>query len=172
MNKKERYSCSQALAHPWFSEILKDGARPKPLNENVLQSLDDYKGVSHLKKEALNVLVKMLPDDEIQHLRETFQALDQDKTGMITPDELEEAFRQVTGGEASPSSQQIKKIITQVDYKGNGKINYTDFLAATVSVKKVLTKQKLYALFKHFDTDDSEYITPANIREAFAVNGK
>ena len=44
----------------------------KPLDPNALQSLVDYKGVSQLKKEALNILVKMLNEEEIQHLRETF----------------------------------------------------------------------------------------------------
>lgn len=54
-----------------------------------------------------------------------------------------------------------------VDYRGNGKINYSEFLAATIQLPKVLTEEKLYALFKHFDTDDTEFITAENIREAF-----
>lgn len=62
----------------------------------------------------------------------------------------------------------IKSIMENVDYKGNGTINYTDFLSATVSVESVLTNEKLLALFKHFDTDNSDYITPDNIREAFS----
>jgi len=36
----------------------------------------------------------------------------------------------------------------------------------------VLTNEKLLALFKHFDTDNSDYITPDNIREAFSQNGR
>ena len=59
-----------------------------------------------------------------------------------------------------------------MDYKGNGKINYSEFLAATISVKSVLTYEKLYALFKHFDTDDSGFITPENLKESFAVGGR
>ena len=62
--------------------------------------------------------------------------------------------------------------MNNVDYQGNGKINYSEFLAATVSVRAVLTQEKLYALFKHFDTDNSDYITPENIAEAFYQNGK
>jgi len=53
----------------------------------------EYKGTSQLKKEALNVLVKMLNEKEISHLRQTFQEIDKDRTGMITPKELEEALR-------------------------------------------------------------------------------
>jgi len=55
-----------------------------------------------------------------------------------------------------------------IDYKGNSKLNYTEFIAATLSVKKVLTQEKLVALFKHFDVDDTDYITPENLKEAFS----
>ncbi len=66
----------------------------------------------------------------------------------------------------------IKTIMENVDYQGNGKINYTEFLAATIPVESVLTDKKLLALFKHFDTDNSDFITPDNIREAFSQNGR
>jgi calcium-dependent protein kinase len=55
---------------------------------------------------------------------------------------------------------------------GNGKINYSEFLAATVSIKSVLTNELLWGLFKHFDTDDSDFITSENIQEAMAKVGK
>lgn len=51
----------------------------------------------------------------------------------------------------------------EIDYQGNKKINYTEFLAATISVKKFLTEEKMLALFKQFDTDNSGKITIDNI---------
>jgi len=45
-------------------------------------------------------------------------------------------------------------------------------LAATISVRQVLTDEKLLALFKHFDSDDSGFITIENMKEAFNQNGK
>jgi len=59
-----------------------------------------------------------------------------------------------------------------IDYKGNNKLNYSEFIAATLQVKKVLTQEKLVSLFKHFDVDDTDYITPENLKEAFAQAGK
>jgi calcium-dependent protein kinase len=41
-----------------------------------------------------------------------------------------------------------------------------------VELKSVLTFDRLYALFRYFDTDSSGFITPENIREAFAKSGK
>ena len=84
---------------------------------------------------------------------------------MISYTELKQAFEK--NATNNMSSQRIKTIMVNVDYQGNGKINYSEFLAATVSVRSVLTNEKLFALFKHFDTDNSDYITPDNIREAF-----
>ncbi len=65
------------------------------------------------------------------------------------------------------SASEMSKIITNIDYAGNGLINYSEFLAATISIKSVLTYDKLWALFKHFDTDETGVITPENIKEAF-----
>lgn len=89
---------------------------------------------------------------------------------MISFAELKQAFEM--NATNSMSSQRIKSIMINVDYQGNGKINYSEFLAATVSIRSVLTNEKLYALFKHFDTDNSDFITPDNIREAFLQNGR
>ncbi len=55
--------------------------------------------------------------------------------------------------------EKIDEIIKEVSFYGNGRINYTEFLAATIKVKKVLNKARIWTLFKDFDTDDSGFIT-------------
>jgi Ca2+-binding EF-hand superfamily protein len=57
-----------------------------------LQKLVNYKGISALRKEAMNVLVKMLDAKHINDLRLAFHAIDKDETGMITVEELQEAL--------------------------------------------------------------------------------
>jgi calcium-dependent protein kinase len=61
---------------------------------------------------------------------------------------------------------ELDHIIQEVDYHGNNKINYTEFLAATITINKILTNERLLAMFKQFDTDNSGYITPEDIIEA------
>ena len=87
---------------------------------------------------------------------------------MISLVELQSAFAYNSHNQNELSAQRLQTIMKNVDYCGNGKINYSEFLAATVSMDAVLTDEKLHALFKHFDTDNSEYITPENIGEAFS----
>jgi hypothetical protein len=45
------------------------------------------------------------------------------------------------------SNVQLEKIIDEVDYFGNKKINYTEFLMATLDVKEILDSDKLVAIF-------------------------
>ena len=63
-------------------------------------------------------------------------------------------------------NKKIKDIIKSVDYFGNRKINYTEFLGATIDVKDFLDDRKLLALFNQFDTDNSGTITKDNITTA------
>ena len=111
----------------------------------------------------------MLDVQQIQSLKDAFQEIDKDQTGMISLIELQQALMDY-GENLNPI--EISQIITNLDYAGNGEINYTEFLVATIEIKSVLTYDRLWALFKYFDTDSSGYITPANMKEAFAKTGK
>ena len=51
--------------------------------------------------------------------------------------------------------EEIEKIISEVDYHGNGKISYSEFLTATIDIKSILSKEKLNAVFSQFDTSNS-----------------
>ena len=64
-------------------------------------------------------------------------------------------------------ADEIDEIIDNVQFSNENpemhKINYSQFLAATISVKKVLNDDMLLALFKHFDIDNSDFITRTDI---------
>lgn len=66
----------------------------------------------------------------------------------------------------------IDEIIEEVDYFGNKKINYTEFLVATLDIKSFLDDQKLQAVFNQFDTDSSGMITKDNIITAMEKIGQ
>ncbi len=43
---------------------------------------------------------------------------------------------------------EIQNIIEEIDYFGNGQINYSEFLSATISVQSILNHDRLVLLFK------------------------
>jgi len=58
-------------------------------------------------------------------------------------------------------------MISESDYAGNGQINYSEFLSATLDVKTFLNDTKLRSVFSLFDTDGSGTITEENLLYAF-----
>ena len=66
----------------------------------------------------------------------------------------------------------VEKIFKSLDGNGDGLINYSEFLAATVDRKKALTMQNLQFAFHHFDVDGSGYITEQDLTEVFHREGK
>jgi len=55
--------------------------------------LKSYKGESLFKRAAMNMLVKMASSKEVDELRQTFEAIDKDGTGMILEKELHDVIR-------------------------------------------------------------------------------
>ena len=54
----------------------------------------------------------------------------------------------------------------EVDVQGTGKINYSEFLAATLSYQEFACEEKIWMIFKRFDVDNTDFISKANIVEA------
>ena len=100
----------------------------------------------------MNMLVKMTDASKIEGLRDQFMKIDKDGTGLINANELREA---IMNSNMNIPKEQVDEIIDEVDYFGNQKINYTEFLVATIDVKSFLDDGKLHALFNQFDTDGS-----------------
>jgi calcium-dependent protein kinase len=97
-----------------------------------------------LKKAAMNLLVKMADYKDIEQLRNMFMKMDKDNTGDITANELKEALNEA---HIKIDDTELEKIVNEVDYHGDKMINYSEFLSATISVKKILTFEKLHAIF-------------------------
>ena len=88
---------------------------------------------------------------------------------MILASELAEVLKKK---QLSMSTKEISEMINEVDYHGNGKINYSEFLSATIDVRSFMTEQKMQAIFQQFDTDNSGKITKENIYFAMQKLGQ
>ena len=131
--------------------------------------MKNYRADIRLRKEAMTVIVRSLTYSDIEELNKAFDALDNDKNGYITSDELQLAMKQ----EGMDSQiEMIQEIIREADYVGNGKINYSEFIAASLTEKVYMNEEKLWQAFQFFDTDKSGFITAENLKEALAKVGK
>ena len=95
MNPHIRLTPDQALKDPWFVKFrhIERGSEEDKLDPAILLKLREYRGVSKLKKAALNILIKMVSQTkDVEVLRDSFTQLDQGQTGFITVTELKQAL--------------------------------------------------------------------------------
>jgi calcium-dependent protein kinase len=92
MKETKRPSGTRALQHPWFKKF-KNVQVQHDLNPNVMNKLRSFRGVSRLRLACLNMLVKMAEPKEIKELKEIFEKIDADDTGLISASELAQALK-------------------------------------------------------------------------------
>lgn len=86
VDTKKRFDGHQALKHNWFklhSEGKLAGKDQGKVDKEIIDRLKNFKGESLFKRAAMNMLVKMATDKEVEDLRKQFVAIDKDGTGMI-----------------------------------------------------------------------------------------
>ena len=88
----------------------------------------------------MNMLVQLIPQEEVKGLREQFEAIDEDGSGLI---DVEELFVILKKKDISFKDGGLEKIIEEMDYYGTKQINYSEFLSATINLGEFLTTYKL-----------------------------
>lgn len=182
VNPKKRLTCEQALHHPWFqktkiskNKITNENSHDNILtsfDKNILNSLTNRKSTNILKREILKVLVNRLNSQEILNLRQAFADLDKDHQGIINSEELLKVM-QIHG--FAQSENEIRTIIRNITGGTDDSslfLNYTDFITATMDLKKLFDKHRLWNLFKYFDVGNKDYITVEDLKDVMARGGK
>jgi len=192
VSPKKRPNPVVILKHPWFQSFKKEnisiheGPSLKPnemmmkgssgiiVDKNILTMLNSKKHLNKFKKEVLKVLINRLTHQDILNLKEAFKAIDTEKTGMITCQELMTVMNQ---NGFNQSEEEVKKIIKRINgeedsHNNHPIINYSDFLAATLDIKKYFNEQKLWNIFKYFDVSNNDYITVNDLKEIRKRTGR
>ena len=131
-------------------------------------------GISKLKRAALNLFIRDASNQsqlkgQVEQLRLQFERIDRDGSGLVGANELAQAMRELNIGVAEG---EIDQIIAEIGNIGDGRINYTEFLAATLTIREALSEEMLWRLFKKFDTDDTGNISQQNLLDTFRRLGQ
>lgn len=163
---RRRATAAEVLQHDWIKE--NGVASDNVIEPEVLKRMRGFAAMNKLKKEALKVIAGYLPADEIEGLKELFQSLDADRSGFITVQEMRDGLRKK--GSTIPA-EDLEAVMASADIDGDGKIDYKEFLAATIHQSKMAQEENLYKAFKHFDSDGSGYITRDELAEGLKSHG-
>lgn len=93
----------------------------------------EFRGRSALKRAVYNMLAKLSTAEDTQNLHKAFRAIDTDNSGVIDLKELKKVIQENSVTKKTTASE-LEKIIQELDYNQNQKINYSEFIAATITV--------------------------------------
>lgn len=166
----KRPSIEEILNHPWFTSDLFDDqtdTNQKYIDQNIIDSLKAFSKNSLLAKEALFYLAKISSEEEVIKLKKAFLEMDKDNTGTLEYEEILATFEKLG---IKKNEEEIKDIWKGLDFHIDGKVNYTEFLAATISSVEFFKEEKIWSAFKYFDPLNKGYITCDSMINALRQN--
>mmetsp|Transcript_64205 Transcript_64205/g.184449 ORF Transcript_64205/g.184449 Transcript_64205/m.184449 type:complete len:595 (-) Transcript_64205:91-1875(-) len=134
---------------------------------NFVEKLQAFHAHTRLKRVALTAAVRQLSDAKLGPLREAFRRLDLDGDGQLSPSEVFQAL-QSQKEPLGMGVEVLEDILKSVDSDGSGRLDYTEFLAATVELGLVAQRDICKAAFRTFDLDGDGRITSEELREVLS----
>ncbi|KAF7819018.1 calcium-dependent protein kinase 32 [Senna tora] len=160
---KRRLSAQEVLDHPWLQNAKK--APNVSLGETVKARLKQFSVMNKLKKRALRVIAEHLSVEEVAGIKEGFQLMDTGNKGKINIDELRVGLHKL-GHQISDADVQI--LMEAGDTDKDGYLNYGEFVAISVHLRKMGNDDHLRKAFQFFDQNKSGYIEIEELRDALS----
>ena len=153
---ERRFNAQQVLNHVW---IKKNAPHSKGNIINLnLKHLKKYIYTSKIQKAVLIFIASRLHENEVNHLKQTFEEIDLNKDGTLTFDELKTCLSKVIDDDGS-----FETLFNAFDTDNNGKVAYTEFLAGLIEENIYMKQEKLLDAFKLFDFDNDGKISKSEV---------
>ncbi|KAK4268597.1 hypothetical protein QN277_025226 [Acacia crassicarpa] len=163
---KLRLTAKQVLEHPWLQNAKK--APNVPLGDVVKSRLKQFSMMNRFKRKALRVIADFLSTEEVEDIKEMFKKMDSDNDGIVSVEELKAGFQNF-GSQLAES--EVQSLIETVNTNGKGTLEYGEFVAVSLHLKRMANDEHLRKAFSYFDKDGDGYIEPDELREALTEDG-
>ncbi|XP_002521658.2 calcium-dependent protein kinase 28 [Ricinus communis] len=168
-----RLTAAQALSHPWVREG--GNASEIPIDISVLNNMRQFVKYSRFKQFALRALASTLDDEELSDLRDQFDAIDVDKNGSISLEEMRQALAKDLPWKLKES--RVLEILQAIDSNTDGLVDFSEFVAAALHVHQLEEhnsekwQHRSQAAFEKFDIDKDGFITSEELRMHTGLRG-
>mmetsp|Transcript_53700 Transcript_53700/g.166268 ORF Transcript_53700/g.166268 Transcript_53700/m.166268 type:complete len:530 (-) Transcript_53700:57-1646(-) len=155
-----RLTAEQALKHKWIQQ--RDAMETGVMDKSMVDALMDFHKATAFRRAAMNMMAWSLTNEERAKVKQAFIEMDTKKTGTVSLPE----FKRLLEEKFHVEDEQARAIFQALDSQNkDGEIHYSEFLAALVSSRIAIHDGLLKDSFKRFDTDNTGFITVANLKE-------
>ncbi|URE15306.1 hypothetical protein MUK42_12062 [Musa troglodytarum] len=158
---KQRFTAQQVIDHSWLQNATK--APNVNLGETVCARLQQFSVMNKFKKKALRVVAEYLSVEEVADIKDMFEKMDINKNGKITFEELKFGLRKL--GHQIPDAD-VQILMEAADVDGTGTLDYGEFVAVSIHLRKIGNDEHLHNAFSYFDQNKSGYIEIDELRDS------
>merc|ERR1719191_1288794 len=130
------------------------------MSAEAMSTLKAFRHKGKLQKIALNMIAHFVEDEKVEDLHMMFETMDVNKDGTLEIREIKDGLESAG---LSDLVGQISDAMSALDNDGSGKVDYREFIAATMNKKVALTHDYVWQVFKQFDTDHTGTINRDNL---------
>jgi calcium-dependent protein kinase len=163
---KLRLTAKQVLEHPWILNAKK--APNVPLGDVVKTRLKQFSMMNRFKRKALRVIAEFLSNEEVEDIRDMFNKIDTDSDGIVTIEELKIGLQNFN---SQLAESEVQLLIEAIDTNGKGTLDYGEFVAISLHLKRMANDEHLHKAFSYFDKNGNGYIQPDELRDALMEDG-
>eukprot|EP00927_Polykrikos_kofoidii_P024855 TRINITY_DN22485_c0_g2_i1.p1 TRINITY_DN22485_c0_g2~~TRINITY_DN22485_c0_g2_i1.p1 ORF type:complete len:702 (+),score=133.79 TRINITY_DN22485_c0_g2_i1:75-2108(+) len=159
-DERIRMTADAALAHPWLNTNLPRVTEvPLVAGQGAMKR---FCGHNRLKKASCHALAQRLTAADIADLKQMFDVLDTNHDSTITFHEMKTGFDRLGKAE---SLADIRAMFEEVDVDGSRRIDYTEFVSATLDRQRYRQEAACWTAFRVFDRDSSGRICKRELAE-------
>ncbi|CAK62506.1 unnamed protein product (macronuclear) [Paramecium tetraurelia] len=160
----KRISMKEAMSHSW---IQMQSQKSLNFDQTFFRNITQFKGYNNLRVAIYQfITIQTLKKEECEKCLEAFKRLDNNGDGVLSEEEILQGMLMVNINQIT-SQNMIKEIMSQMDTNDSGKIDFTEFITASVMQEKRILKESLRAAFRLFDLDGNGTISRSEIQEIF-----
>ena len=162
---KSRMTVEEALNHPWIKKFNINSLDPSLINEDSIQLFLNFSNKPALQKEIYYFLAKISNENDIAIYKNIFNFFDVNNKGSLSKNDLKEGLAK---NKINIDEETLGIIFDGLDFHNNGKIYYSEFLAAMVSSKDFNKEEKIISVFNLLKENEqnNNYITYDSLENA------
>lgn len=161
VNVESRTSANEAIRQEWCNQSVSKS--DVAIDEKTITQMRCFVAQNRLKKVALQIIAREVPDDTIEQLRNIFLSVDTDNSGTLTVEEMDAALLKMNTDESVRI--EMRRLMAEIDEGGSGAIFYTEFIASTISKQTYMKEEVCRAAFHVFDMDGDGVISTEDLRK-------
>ncbi|CAK71442.1 unnamed protein product (macronuclear) [Paramecium tetraurelia] len=161
---QKRISMKDALNHKWIQNQSKQSIQ---FDQDFFKEITKFKGYNNLRV-AINqfVTVQISKKEEKYKFLQIFKSLDKNGDGLLSQQEILQGMINVKMDKIE-SKLMVKEIMEKIDTDHSGRVDFTEFLTASIIQEQMFLKESLKSAFRLFDLDGNGTISRIELEEIF-----